>query len=153
MLKVPCPAKKCFADLQIFQCFCTLGVSNLIPSKTLPLANSTSPASAHSAHSATQRVGVPAAPVTVTQGAPRTSSTASPLSMATSTDRAWTRKKNDRIGMLPKMNKDDYTVTTIYYNILQYIAIYYYNILQYRKDASIDCKDCKVLLITALIRE
>lgn len=93
MLKVPCPAKKCFADLQIFQCFCTLGVSNLIPSKTLPLANSTSPASAHSAHSATQRVGVPAAPVTVTQGAPRTSSTASPLSMATSTDRAWTRKK------------------------------------------------------------
>ena len=114
-----------FCRLADFSMFCALclGVSNLIPSKTLPLANSTSPASAHSA---TQRLGVPAAPVTVTRGAPRTSSTASPLSMATSTDRACTgqKKGQNRYGMLPKMNKGWLHCDN---NMLQleYIPIYY----------------------------
>lgn len=117
MLKVPCPAKKCFADLQMFQCFalcvsvfptssrprrCPWRIQQVQPQLTQLLSDSVFPPlpwqslggrpGRRARHRLCRWPHPPTGPVL---------------------DK---KKGQNRYGMLPKMNKDDCTVTTICYN-------------------------------------
>lgn len=111
-----------------------LGVSNLIPSKTLPLANSTSPASAHSTHQLTQLTRC-------SQPLPWQSQSGRPGRRARHRLCQWphppTEPGRGKITRQNRWKSERYQKWIKTIN--NYITIYIY-ILQYLKDASIDCE-------------